>query len=164
MTDWIASPAVTLNTAYGLVRAAFTRSTHVAVSVQAHHNDNLPALTYRGTDYIGMVHLFAGEPGERWAIRDLSDVSLSKRGNYGNNADAPRTHRDALVSALTDAVMAYISDDPDVLRQADYSHAAQLLHSLEQDQVEAQTTLDRIMGKVEAAQRLMDENAPDESL
>jgi hypothetical protein len=132
---WINSPQVTLTTAYGPIVATFTSAGHVSCRTDAYVNDDSPALTYRGTDYLAHVHLYAEvENLEPWSPKPGDRVHITKR---RNSAYAPRTYADAMIKAIAEAVREYVSGDSDVLRRAEYATANNNLIRLEQEYADA---------------------------
>lgn len=144
---FISSPSVGLTTAYGPVKASFTDSGHVAVRVDAHVNDEKPALVYRGQEFIGMVHLWA-DAGAGWEMRDGSDCSLSRR---PQSTDAPVTYARAMVAAVRDAVVSYVAEHPEVLAAADYANANNALMRLHADRDEVIARLADLDSRINAA-------------
>lgn len=119
---WLAYPTImNVPTALGSVNLAFTDGSHVHVSTDAHINDDVPTVRYRGTDYLVSVHLYAEHgwgpnPDPSMAYQ----VHLKRRPQWD---DASRTARAAIVEVLSSAVRQYVADHPDVLRQAEYADA-----------------------------------------
>lgn len=150
--SFIQYPRENLTTAHGPVTAAFTNGGHVAVSVEAHVNDDKPALNYRGQDYIGMVHLFLLDGV--WATRNDSDTNLTKRPNW--MVEAPPTHRDALVAAIVKAVTACVEANPDILKAAEYASASNELDRLAGERQELRTKLDEVEAAIARTRKRRD--------
>lgn len=158
MTEWIAGPTATVKTKLGPVRLAFTGlsesgQAHVHVSTQAHHNDDLPALTFRRKEFLVSVHLYAS--GEGWTERDergLHGAFISRRGDCGSrcnvsHADAPTIY-DALVSACSEAVGAFVLEHGEVIGQARAAQVAQQLNRLEQEHETLSAQLAEIVSSI----------------
>jgi hypothetical protein len=132
---WIKSPEVKLTTAYGPIVATFTSAEHVSCRTDAYVNDDSPALTYRGEDYLAHVHLYAELANlEPWSPQPGDRAHITRR---RNSADAPRTYADAMIKAITEVVRKHVSDDPDVLRRAEYATANNNLLRLEKEYADA---------------------------
>jgi hypothetical protein len=119
---WVKSPETNLITEMGGIRAAFTSATRVYAEIggetgHAHHNDNRPAFTVRGRDYIGSVHLTITDG---IVSADMNDHYISQRGSIGGKA--PRTYAEKMITAIIAAVQTYVTANPDTLRAAEFAH------------------------------------------
>ena len=127
MTDesvWVPSPYADLATELGPVRATFCADSdgrpYVSCHVQAHINDDAPAMIYRGQEYIGSVVLI--DTGGIWT-RDGS-AYWSKRPQW---TDAPPTHASALTQACAEAVREWEREHPEYVKAGQYASAQQRL-------------------------------------
>lgn len=165
MTGWIPYPQVTAALAHGAGKSAITGTLHIAftgtgtayvTTAGAHHNDDNPAVTYRGAQWLVGVHLQRGADGV-WA-----ETHHSRRGGItrrGRLADAPHTYR----AAIRDAVIAATAGlwTPELDRAAAYAHAAQRLHAQEGQRAEAARILADIDTDIAALRAVMAANAPE---
>lgn len=134
MTEWIASPVVTLDTKLGPVQATFCGD-YVSVRTDAHVNDNKPALTWRGNDYL--VHFFLFEDKD-WGVGDdrhHSHVTQRANWNEKHRFQTP-TLFDALEGACIEAVKAHIAEHPEVVAEGKVAKITQDLSSAERDLAE----------------------------
>lgn len=146
-TEWHAHQHVYLSTQYGRVRVALVSATWAHVTVdseagQAHINDDRPALTYRGQDYIGGVGFDIAD-GVPTVHPDR--VHLSKRPQW---VDAPKTHAAAMVDAIRVALVEYLAAHPTVLGRAELRETARQLNSLVKDRDELMAQLIVVNDKI----------------
>lgn len=133
MTNWVKSPEVTVELNHGKgakavtgqVRVTVNRPGYAFVGTQAHNNDDAPAVTVRGKDYLVNLH-FVQQADGSWAEHpDNRPQSVSPRGlNYRWDAAAAPTIRAAVVAA---ALAALAEHAPAMAGQAAAAHAAQQL-------------------------------------
>src|SRR5512139_1369182 len=137
MSAWVNTPEVTVNLNHGKgatvvtgqVRIAVTRPGAAFVGTRAHNNDDAPAVTVRGKDYLVNLH-FAQQADGSWAEhKDNQTYSVSPRGlNHRWDAAAAPTIRAAIVAAILAALTEHA---PALTEKAAATHAAQQLHDLE---------------------------------
>lgn len=155
-TNYPESPTDFLETKYGTVRALW-QDGRVFVTVaseegQAHINDHRPALTYRGEEYIGSVHLNLGPAG---FAPDLRYGKLSRRSNW---SDAPPSYQAAMFAAIVDAVTThYASVDPTCMDRGALASIGQELHGLERDMREAVAKVDFLRAEISKCEARMAE-------
>jgi hypothetical protein len=101
----------------------------VFCTVNAHINDDLPALVFRGQDYIGSVHVERADDGT-WGPVSGHLVHWSKRPQW---TDAPPTHAQALTHACAQAVQLYTDAYPDMLERGWAAGREQDAHRVETD-------------------------------
>lgn len=123
---FMTTPYVTAETKYGKIRMHAVNGSRVMVDVgdetgHAHINDNRPALTYRGQEYIGSVFFDVTATGI-----SATDVSISRRPEWSS---APKTYAAAMVEAMRETVAAYIAEHPEFLPAAEYADVNNALDS-----------------------------------
>ncbi len=151
---FIQYPVVKVITSLGPISLSFTDGGHVAAHVEAHSNGNEPTLVYKGTEYLGMIHLWEAHD---WQEKpgDFSYVSKRKNGQ-----SAPPTHYRALIAAVRDAVIEYLDANPDTLRAAEYANANNAADSAQGDVDRIQAELDAAHAVLQAARHRMVLNRP----
>lgn len=150
MDPW---PTVNVPTEYGSVQLAFTEAGHVCVTDQ-------DSFTYRGTAYRIRVHLYANSyANSSWGTRDAS-VSYNTITKVSGGADAPRTYRSAIINALTETVRAFVAENPDILRLAEYTDAEREVRRAMAEAAELAAKLDAVNAELAAARKRMDDNRP----
>lgn len=134
MTDWIASPVVTLDTKLGPVQVTFCGD-YVSARTDAHVNDDKPALTWRGNDYL--VHFFLFEDKD-WGVGDdshHSSITLRQNWETKYRFQTP-TLFDVLELAVVEAVQAYVAEHPETVAEGKVAKITQDLSSAERDLAE----------------------------
>lgn len=141
MTAWIKTPEQIVTLDYGTgksvvtgrVRIAFIGNGNISVQTQAHVNDDAPAVTYRGKDYLVNLSFVRQADGTLTEHPHNTRQNVSPRRTSDPFAAAPKTIRAAIVAALRAAIDAATSGGySDIAeRAANHAHAAQRLHSLE---------------------------------
>lgn len=137
MTNWVSTPEITVELHHGKgasvvtgpVRIAYTGNGRAYVNTRAHNNDDAPAVTCRGRDYLVSLH-FVQQADGTWAEHaDNRGHDVSPRGSYDYFKAAASTIRAAIVEAIQAAVAEHASAD--VERAAAHAQAAQRLVVLE---------------------------------
>lgn len=141
MRQWIKYPEIMLSTSVGEVRAAFTNGSHVAVDPKS--------VTYKGVEYVGMMHLYADGDSGPWTPREKTGDYLRRASDW---KDAPRTYAAAIRAAMVDAVRAYVAEHPEVLRDAEYADANNALSRLEDERAEAAEKLAEVDAEIAAVE------------
>lgn len=142
---WQDNPKVTLQTQYGPVEAVWTDAGHVSVHTDAHHNDDLPAITYRGQDYFVHFHLYAKD---NWGEGPEIYSSVTKRGMSFSHNDAAPTYRAAIREAVIEAVREYTCTNPEILVAAERAHVNNELLDAEKEEEKAAIALKTAKAKV----------------
>lgn len=128
-TAWLDSPeftGVTIDNAgvTGTVRVSFTRGDSAYVSTRAHVNDDAPAVTFRGSDYLVNIHLERDAVTGKWSEhREYSAYAIARR-SYSDKPVAP-TIRERIVTTLCSLVDSMWSED--INRQAKKAYATRNL-------------------------------------
>lgn len=164
---WIANPKVTgvevnhgegKNVVTGVVEISFTDYGRAFVDVRAHHNDTLPAVTYRDREYLASIHAVRNADTGEWSQWEPENYDVKARGAIGSGGYAPPTVRAAITAAMVDAVARTWTPEYD--RQAAYAHAAQELNRIEPDREKLAAELAAMDAKIERHRQAMKDNAP----
>lgn len=164
-SPWVENPVVRTNVEHGKgksvvrgpVRIAFTDADTAFITTEAHHNDDLPALTFRDTEWLASEHFRRAADGTWAPTNPHSKYGVSRRGSFSSD-DTPRTYRAAIIDAMRAAVEATWT--PELARQAAYASAMQALHSALGEQHKARTVLAEIDARVRGLRAHAAENAP----
>lgn len=162
MTEWVKTPAITVqlnhgkgaNVVTGPVCIAFTGNGNAYVGT----GDVDPVVVVRGKGYDVSLH-FVKQADSTWAEHKHNRAqNVSPRGVMDHWAAAAPTIRAAIIAALVDALAE--ADTIDVKRQADHANAAQRLHSLEPDRAELAAKLADLDAEIAQHRAVLAETAP----
>lgn len=170
-TEWVKTPEQTVILDYGTgksvvtgqVRIAFLGNGNVNVQTRAHRNDDAPAVTYRGKDYLVNLSFVRQADGTVTEHPYNTPQNVSPRRTSDPFAAAPKTIRAAIVAALRAAIDAVTSGGySDIAeRAANHAHAAQRLHSLEPKRAELAAQLAELDAEIEKHRAALAANAPE---
>ncbi len=136
--SWVKNPEMNVdidhNGVIGPVRIVFVGAGRAVVMTTAHGNDTLPALVYRGRDYLVHVALERHSDGT-WTPHAETDYDVRRRSlrSLGATVASP-TASAAVKAAIIAAVVVHWT--PELDRQATYANAVQALSHLARDRNE----------------------------
>lgn len=154
---WVSAPEMrgvvfAHGTVSGTVKIAFTDYGRVHVTTDAHVNDNAPAVTYRGTEYLISLHATRNDDGS-WSEYQPEPWDVRKRHAWPDGY-AAKTYRQAIVTALLTVVAEQWSEETG--RLAGYARAARDLNGNDIDYNNARTALHDVQARiVEAYERMV---------
>lgn len=135
-------PIIKVTTPLGPVSLAFTNGGHVHVRTDAHLNDDAPAITFRGQEFLVSLNLYA-ETG--WTIRQEDGAPhVTNRKTW---RDATRFQTEQIVKTLSAYVSAYVQANPGVLIDANRVDFANDLARVRERKQELAEELNRVMGE-----------------
>lgn len=158
---WINGPEISSITfehgqVAGTVRIAFTDYGRVFVSTDAHVNDDAPAVTFRGTEYLISLHATRSDDGS-WSEYQPEPWDIRKRHVWPDGYATP-TYRQTIVSALLQVVSEHWSEETG--RLAGYARAARDLNHADLDYNNARTMLHGAQDTVNEARARMESYRP----
>lgn len=165
MSVWVETPELRVpvgkgkgaSVVSGPARIAFTGAGRAYISTDgAHHNDDNPAITFRGRDWLVDVHAVRSPDGA-WTEHDgRSSWAVKQRGAMGGKG-APDTFRTAIVSAMLETIADYWT--PEIDQLAAYANAAQSIGRAQEKVAEAARALAEAEEECRAIQADMDAHA-----
>lgn len=166
-SPWVKSPEVQAIVEHGKgksvvsgpVRIVFTDADSAFITTVAHHNDDLPALTFREIDWLASEHFRRTADGSWEPVDPHSSYGVTARGSFMGK-DTPPTYRAAIIEAMRATVAATWT--PELAKQAAYASAMQALRGAVEDQEKARTALAEINAHVKALRSKAAHNAPTE--
>jgi hypothetical protein len=171
MTEWIKTPEQTVTLDHGTgksvvtgqIRIAFLGNGHISVQTQAHRNDDAPAVTYRGKDYLVNLAFIRQADGTVTEHPYNTRQNVSPRRTSDPFAAAPKTIRAAIVAALRAAIDAATSGGYSAVAEwaANHAHAAQRLHSLEPKRAELAAQLAELDAEIAKHRAALEVSAPE---
>lgn len=134
MSDWKANPQTVIHLppdgkVTGQFVASFQGDGHVWTHVDAHVNDDKPAVDYRGESYLASGHFYRQPDGtftDHPPEGNGHTFSATRRASW---SDAPRTYAAAIRDAMAEAVRQAWT--PELDRAGTEADVAQQLHILE---------------------------------
>lgn len=141
--QWQKYPVIRIMTRLGPVEAAFTDADHVSVSTDAHHNDNLPGISFAGQEFLVHFHLYRSRD---WDEDPKGYSSVSKRGRIGVNA-AP-SHRAKIKEEIREAVREFVAAHPHVLHDAAVSDVNNDILGAEEDLAKLEAEIAPVQAKL----------------
>jgi hypothetical protein len=125
----------------GVIKLLFQGEGRVFVTTEAHHNDDLPCIEYRGHEWLVTDHFIRHADGT-CTVKDDDRWTVCRRGIFGGGENTPPTHR----TAILDAIAATVAREwtPELDRQGAYAEAMQGLSHAVREQQKARAKLAEI--------------------
>lgn len=168
---WVKTPKLVVTVGHGKGKSVVTGRVTISFigdgiafvgTDGAHHNDNNPAISFRGTEWLAH-EAFTRQPDGTWELTDpRANYGTVQRGLARVGSHTPTTHRAAIVEALAATVAQHWT--PELDRQATYAHAAQRLHGLLPERAEIVATLAELDSRIASLQATLAATAPTDSV
>jgi hypothetical protein len=128
---------VALNTKYGSLTAAVTDNDHVSIQSGAL---NTTPLVVRGVEYHAHIHLHWIADKQIWDTKPGEYIYISRSGGKDPSWPARKTVQEAMVAAWVE----YVTEHPEVLRQAHIQHLGRELTGLDEQIIETEVKLTQL--------------------